>query len=97
MVKLKGTKMKKKPTKAVQEEKKPKLLRRTRDINFETGEITERYPEVMTIDEVSKLLRVTPRAVYHLVRDKKIPALKVGTKFRFYRRAVFEAMSKIPE
>ena len=89
--------MSKKPTKSLQEEKKSKLLRRSKDINFETGEITELYPEVMTIDEVSKLLRVTPRAVYHLVRDKKIPALKVGTKFRFYRKAVFEAMSKIPE
>jgi excisionase family DNA binding protein len=89
--------MKKKLTKAIQRGEKPKLLRRTKEINFETGEITDLYPEVMTIDEVSKLLRVTPRAVYHLVRDKKIPALKVGTKFRFYRRAVFEAMSKIPE
>lgn len=88
--------MKKKGTKAIQEDKKPKLLRRLKTINPETGEIEDIYPEVMTIDEVSKLLRVTPRAVYHLVRDKKIPALKVGTKFRFYRKAVFEAMSKIP-
>ena len=89
--------MRKKRTKALQEAEKPRLLRRTKDIDFERGEIKERYPEVMTIDEVSELLRVTPRAVYHLVRDKKIPALKVGTKFRFYRKAVFEAMSKIPE
>jgi excisionase family DNA binding protein len=89
--------MKKKGTKSIQEGKKPKLLRRTKEINFETDEIRELYPEVMTIDEVSKLLRVTPRAVYHLVRDKKMPALKVGTKYRFYRKAVFEAMSKIPE
>jgi excisionase family DNA binding protein len=75
----------------------PKLARRIKKINLETGEIEDLYPEVMTIDEVSKLLRVTPRAVYHLVRDKKIPALKVGTKFRFYRKGVLDAMSKIPE
>jgi excisionase family DNA binding protein len=89
--------MKKEGTKGIQEGKKPKLLRRLKTINPETGEIEDLYPEVMTIDEVSKLLRVTPRAIYHLVRDKKIPALKVGTKYRFYRKAVFEAMSKIPE
>jgi excisionase family DNA binding protein len=75
----------------------PKLRRRTKKINLETGEIEDLYPEVMNIEEVSKLLRVTPRAVYHLVRDKKIPALRVGTKFRFYRKAVLDAMSKIPE
>ena len=75
----------------------PKLARRIKKINLETGEIEDLYPEVMTIDEVSKLLRVTPRAVYHLVRDKKIPALKVGTKFRFYRKAVLDALSRIPE
>ena len=83
--------------KAAEEKKKPKLKRRLWDINFETGEIKPLYPEVMTIDEVSKLLRVTPRAVYHLIRDKKIPALKVGTKYRFSRKAVLDALSKIPE
>lgn len=87
----------KKGTKVIQQDKKPKLLRRLKTINPETSEIEDIYPEIMNIDEVSKLLRVTPRAIYHLVRDKKIPALKVGTKFRFYRKAVFEAMSKIPE
>ena len=87
----------KKGRKAIKGDNKPKLLRRLKTINPETGEIEDIYPEIMTIDEVSKLLRVTPRAVYHLVRDKKIPALKVGTNYRFYRKAVFEAMSKIPE
>ena len=52
--------MKKGATKDI---KKPKLLRRVKTINFETGEIEDLHPEVMTIDEVSKLLRVSPRAV----------------------------------
>ena len=52
-------------------------------------------PEVLTIAEVCELLRVAPRAVYHLVRDKKIPALKVGTKYRFYKKAILDALSKI--
>jgi excisionase family DNA binding protein len=50
---------------------------------------------VLTIDEVSKMLRVSPRAIYHLIRDKKIPALKVGTKYRFYRKAIIDALSRI--
>jgi len=52
-------------------------------------------PEILNIEEVCKLLRVSPRAIYHLVRDKKIPALKIGTKFRFYRKAILEALSRI--
>lgn len=75
----------KKTTKPTQQGNKPKLLKRVRPL----------YQwEVMTIDEVCKLLRLSKRAVYHLIKNGKIPALKAGTKYRFYRKAVFEAMSK---
>jgi excisionase family DNA binding protein len=91
----KGGKMMKKVTKKPE---KRKLIVIPKTIDPGAGEVQDNYPpEVLTIAELAKLLRVTPRAIYHLVRDKKIPALKVGTKFRFYRKAVLDAMSKIPE
>ncbi len=85
--------------KLVLEEEKPKLARRRLEVTEEPKRRKKKAPkmdpEVMTIDEVSKMLRVSPRAIYHLVRDKKIPALKVGTKFRFYRKAILDALSRI--
>ena len=84
----------------VVEQEKPKPVRRRLEGTEEPKRRTKRKvpkadPEVMTIDEVSKMLRVSPRAIYHLIRDKKIPALKVGTKFRFYRKAIIDALSRI--
>jgi len=75
-----------KAIKPKQQAKKPKLLKRVRPLEA---------LEVMTIDEVCELLRLSKRAVYHLITDGKIPALKAGTKYRFYRKAVLEAMSKV--
>jgi len=75
----------KKATKPTKRDNKPILLKRVKP--FFPG-------EVMTIDEVCKLLRLSKRAVYHLVQNGKIPALKAGTKYRFYRKAVLEAMGK---
>ncbi len=89
--------MKRKVKRLGMETEGPKVKRRrlkaSEEIKREDAQ--EISPEVLTIDEVCKLLRVSPRAVYHLVRNKKIPALKVGTKFRFYKKAILEALSKI--
>jgi len=89
--------MKRNPKRLGMETDGPKVKRQRSKVSEEvkTADVPEVSPEVLTIGEVSKLLRVTPRAVYHLVRDKKIPALKVGTKFRFYKKAILEALSKI--
>ena len=92
--------MKQNRKRLVLEDEKPKPVRRRLEVTEEPKKRKKRRVpkadlEVLTIDEVSKMLRVSPRAIYHLIRDKKIPALKVGTKFRFYRKAIIDALSRI--
>jgi excisionase family DNA binding protein len=47
-------------------------------------------PDILTTEEVAKLLRVCTRTVYRLVRQNRIPHIKVFDKFRFERTAVME-------
>ena len=42
-------------------------------------------PDVMTLYEVAKYLKLHRMTVYKLVREGKIPALKVGGQWRFSR------------
>jgi len=37
----------------------------------------------LTVDEVSKILRVSRQTIYVLCREGKLPHFKVGTKLRF--------------
>ena len=47
----------------------------------------------MTVEEVSKLLRVSRQTIYNMIRAGKIPHFRVGNKVRFHR-ADIEAMMK---
>ena len=42
-------------------------------------------PEVLTVDEVSDLLKVSPQTIYNMVKDGRLPASKVGREWRFNR------------
>jgi excisionase family DNA binding protein len=44
--------------------------------------------EVMTLQEVAAFLKAHPNTVYRLARAGKIPAFKLGTDWRFERRAI---------
>ena len=63
-----------------------KLLKRVKPIEGE---------EIMDVTELAHFLKIAPRSVYNLVKDGKIPVLKVGSKFRFSRQGVIQAMSKL--
>ncbi len=41
--------------------------------------------EVLTLNEVSKLLRIHPSTVYKLIRQGKIPSFQIGTDWRFLK------------
>jgi len=45
---------------------------------------------VMTAKEVAALLKVHPMTLYRLARSGKIPALKIGSDWRFYREQIRE-------
>lgn len=48
--------------------------------------------EVLKTSEVAILLRMNTEAIYHGIKRGIIPALKIGNKFRFNKRAVMEAL-----
>jgi excisionase family DNA binding protein len=50
----------------------------------------ETMPDVMTADQVAKILRIGRNLVYDLVRLQQIPSFKCGRKIRFSRRRIVE-------
>ena len=51
---------------------------------------TTQLPEVITADEVAKILRVERKTVYNLFREGKLPCGKrVGRVIRFSKEALF--------
>ncbi len=48
--------------------------------------------EVMNLYDVMKLLNLTGPAIRNAIHEGIIPALKIGTKYRFSREAVLRAL-----
>ena len=46
--------------------------------------------EILDITGVSKLLEVSKYTIYKLVKVNKLPAIKVGRKWRFHRETIVE-------
>ncbi|MEA4882946.1 MAG: helix-turn-helix domain-containing protein [Clostridia bacterium] len=55
-------------------------------------ELEEAPPEVMNVQEVADLLRVSSQTVYVLARSGKLPAVKVGREWRFIRDQLLAAL-----
>jgi excisionase family DNA binding protein len=41
------------------------------------------HPQVLTVREVSEYLRVHPTTIYRLLRERRLPAFRVGSEWRF--------------
>jgi excisionase family DNA binding protein len=50
--------------------------------------------EVLTVKEVSDLLRVHPSTLYRLIRQGKIPSFQIGADWRFLRHRVVRWMAE---
>lgn len=50
--------------------------------------MVEPFPEIMTISETSKYLRIARSSLYKLSQEGKIPCQKVGRHWRFRREAI---------
>ena len=48
------------------------------------------YPDVLTVAELSKVLRLGINGTYDLVRTGKIQSVKVGRQYRIPHRAVLD-------
>lgn len=45
-------------------------------------------PELMTVKELGRYLRFTNKTIYKLLKQGSIPALRIGNKWRFDRKAI---------
>lgn len=52
----------------------------------------EDLPEVLTIKELARILRIGLNSAYNLVRQGKVRYVKIGKQYRIPRRAVQEYM-----
>jgi putative molybdopterin biosynthesis protein len=44
--------------------------------------------EVYTVEEVAKMLKISPMTVYRLIRQGELPVKKIGGRFRIPRAAL---------
>jgi excisionase family DNA binding protein len=74
-------------------------------LNFEEKEPvmtpTTADHEILTVKELSSLLRVHPTTVYKLLREGRIPSFRVGTDWRFRKdrieRWIAEECERTPQ
>jgi excisionase family DNA binding protein len=52
---------------------------------------------VLTVQEVSRYLRLAPSTVYKLAKEGKLPGRKVGGTWRFSRKGLNEWLLRAPE
>ncbi len=52
-------------------------------VNAHQSCMKEQMLEILTLEQVADYLKVTPRTVYSLVREGKLPAFKLGGVWRF--------------
>ena len=50
--------------------------------------IQDRRPTVMTLEEVSRYLRINKSTVYRMARDGTLPAWKLGNVWRFKKESI---------
>ena len=51
--------------------------------------VLKEYPDIMTVDEVSKALGVSDKTVYRLLRENKIEHIVMGRKYRIPKAHLF--------
>ena len=56
--------------------------------------IEDRKPRLMTIDEAAKYLRIHKSTIYRLAKGGRIPASKVGNKWRFRKDVIDQWLSE---
>lgn len=48
----------------------------------------EEIPEILTLSEVAKMLRVSHQTIYNMIRDGRLKGYKVGREWRFIKKEV---------
>lgn len=54
-----------------------------------------KYPTALTVAEVSEILRVSTKTVYKLIKEKNLPAVKVGRENRIAKSHLINYLRQI--
>ena len=54
------------------------------------SEIMKDYPDILTPDDVKKILNIGRNNVYKLLADRTIPSLRIGVKYRIPKLSLLE-------
>ena len=65
-------------------QKVTRLEQALKDLKVEAGDITEAELEpLLRVEEVAAYFRISPKTVYDMARDKRIPCVRIGAALRF--------------
>ena len=57
--------------------------------------VFKEYPEVLDVKQVSKLLGISTKTVYKLIKTGSLSALRIGREFRFTKVSIMKYMRVI--
>jgi excisionase family DNA binding protein len=66
-------------------------IKTTRETSVRASKMFE---NLMTVKEVAALLRVSPQTLYKMLEQRSIPAVKVGSQWRFDREQIRDWIRK---
>ena len=48
----------------------------------------QNFPEIMTLEETAKYLRIGKSTLYKMAREGEVPAIKIANQWRFRKRDI---------
>lgn len=58
------------------------------------SELYSEYPDIVTPDDLMKMLRIGRNAAYALLHNNTIPSFRVGKRYKIPKQRVIEYISK---
>lgn len=55
----------------------------------------DQYPDVLTVDDLSKILRINKSTTYRILQDGVIPCRRIGTTYRISKKHVLNFLNQI--
>ena len=49
-----------------------------------------KYPDVVTVAEMQKMLRISKKPAYWLIKTKQVKAIKIGNQYRILKSSIIE-------
>lgn len=56
-----------------------------------------KYPSLLTVDEFAQIFKLTQAAIRRMIRDKEIPAIKIGKEYRISEQVVHNLLNPLSE